>query len=149
MLSLPRSLRGEYIVEVNNKPDTTLDVNNVFVFFKGTKNDPEITRVIRAERYTEMDMEEIRDVVYGRERKDESPVSIFTVLEAVGTIREYNKENLSDYNRYLQTARKRNSGQGLPQSGGTNGAGTKRSGTYKSTSSPYLTISGTKGRIKN
>ena len=128
----PRSLKGEYIVEVNNKPKTTLAVNNVFVFIKGSKNNPEITRVIRAEIYSNTEMEEYRDVVYGREKGDAAAVSIFKVYEIRGVIREYLRANVSDYNRYLQAKRQGARGQGVPQSGGVNGIGSNGTGAYQS-----------------
>ena len=53
---------GEAIIEVNKKPYTTLDVDNVFVFVKGTKDNFRITRTVRfnAEAETEMKLKQKR-----------------------------------------------------------------------------------------
>lgn len=48
-----QSSKGEAIIEVNKKPHTTLDVNNTFVFVKGTKKNFAITRVIKFDAETE------------------------------------------------------------------------------------------------
>ena len=63
----PISYQNERIVEVNNKPHTTFDVSNVFVFVQGSRNNPEIIRVIRAEIFSNTEMEKYNDIVRRRE----------------------------------------------------------------------------------
>ena len=70
-------------------PNTTLDVSNVWVFIKGSRNILEITRVIRAERYTEMDMEEIRSAICGREKRITTHEITCEVYAICGDIREF------------------------------------------------------------
>ena len=127
----PISSQNERIVEVNNKPHTTLDVSNVFVFVQGSRNNPEITRVIRAEIFSNTEMKENSDVIYGREAGDASAISAFKVFEDFGIFREFRREDLPNYTQYYQTAKQRGSQPGLPQGSGANGSGGNGGGSNR------------------
>ena len=62
----PQSSKGEAVIEVNDKPHTTLGVNDVFVFVTGTKNNPQIKKVVRFQAETDTEMEIIKEKLYER-----------------------------------------------------------------------------------
>ena len=51
-----QSSSGEAIIEVNDKPHTTLGVDNVFVFVTDTRNNPQINKVIKFQVDTDTEM---------------------------------------------------------------------------------------------
>ena len=137
----PISSRNERIVEVNNKPHTTLDVSNVFVFVQGSRNNPVITRVIRAEIFSNTEMEKYRDIVYGREKGDETAVSDYNFYGSIGILREFTRFGMPNFNQYLRNKRNGSVQSGLPQGSGTNGSGSNGGGSNTGTQkvlSPYI-----------
>lgn len=98
---------GEAIVEVNDKPHTTLGVDNVFVFVMGTKNSPKITKVVRFQVETETEMSIIKEQLYERRAFSHS---YYSFLREEGFAREYNKESALTYNQYTQETRRRSGG---------------------------------------
>ena len=136
-----RSSRGEYIVEVNDKPRTTLDVSNVLVFIKGSSDIPEITRVIRAEIFSNTEMEKYNDIVRRREEGDASAISAYNIYEAIGILREFTRQDFADYSGYLQTKKQGGGQSGLHQGGGANGVGGNGGGSNTGNQqvvSPYI-----------
>ena len=73
-----QSSSGEAIVEVNDKPKTTLGVDNVFVFVKGKATEPQITRLLRVSLFNETDMEKVRKFIYDNEKRANARTSIAT-----------------------------------------------------------------------
>ena len=116
-----QSASGEAIVEVNNKPRTTLDVDNVFVFVKGTKNFPEITRVLRVSLFSETDMEKVRKYIYAREKNHpDARAGAFdgNALWEDGLVYEYTRRDWADYQKYWAQIRQRSvRGEGAGDSG--------------------------------
>jgi len=78
--------------EVDDGAKTTLSVDNVLVFVTGTKNNPQIKKVIRFDVETETEMETIREDLYERGSFSYSHYSFFKQEEFV---REYRKKVLS------------------------------------------------------
>ncbi len=128
----PQTSRGEAIIEVNNEPNTTLGVDNVFVFVTGTKNNPQISRVARFQVETATEMEIIKGDLYeGRTFSN----SYYSFLKDEGLIREYSKKSSLDYLGYNEKVRRGSIGA---ESNGTNGNGRfqrNRSGTIAETQS--------------
>ena len=96
------SANGEAIIEVNNKPKTSLDVDNVFVFVTGTKNVPKITRVLRVALFNENDMEKVRKHIYAREQKysNARTNAIVGNIYFEELVFEYRREYFGDYQEY-------------------------------------------------
>lgn len=92
-----QSSKGEAIIEVNKKPHTTLDVNNVFVFVKGTKSDFEITRVVRFAAETETEMEIIKERLYERRAFSDTHLAF---LEQQGFATQYTRESTESFIEY-------------------------------------------------
>lgn len=99
-----QSSKGEAIVEVNNKPNTTLDVNNVFVFLKGTKKKFTISRVIRFDAKTEMEMEIYKEDIYEGRKIDNTYIAIY---QEEGIAREYRRENSQTFAEYRKRVAER------------------------------------------
>lgn len=103
-----RSSRGEAVVEVNGKPHTTLDTDNVFVFVKGTKTDFTISRVVRFDVATETEMDNIRrDLYEGRT----CSVSYIGFYQKEGLAREYRAEDYSAFDAYSERRSNRETGR--------------------------------------
>ena len=99
-----QSSKGEAIIEVNNKPHTTLDIDNVFVFVKGAKSNFTITRVVRFTAETETEMEIIKEELYeGRTWSD----SYCSFLSQEGLAKEFSREDTEAFEQYQQKARRR------------------------------------------
>lgn len=125
-----RSASGEAIVEVNNKPYTTLGVDNVFTFVKGSKNFPEITRVLRVSLFNETDMEKVRKYIYAREKNYPNARTGSFVRNALwedGLVYEYTRQDWADYQKYRAQIGQRSSG-----SEGSGDSGTYRNGDFGS-----------------
>ena len=133
-----QSANGEAIIEVNNKPDTTLDVDNVFVFVTGDKNSPVITKVIRCSIFNENDMEGVRKYIYAASKKYINSRALSLACYALGNASAipYFRENYESYNQYIEQIRgsesgdesernQDNAGSGKDGSGDTNGAGNR------------------------
>lgn len=93
---------GEAIVEVNDKPHTTLGVDNVFVFVTGTKNSPKITKVARFQVETETEMATIKEYLYERRTLDNT---YYEILKEIGAAKEYRRESSLDYTQYIEKTR--------------------------------------------
>ena len=92
-----KSSNGEAIVEVNKKPNTTLDVDNVFVFVKGTKTDFRISRVVRFAAETETEMEILREDLYEGRTCSDTHIALY---QEKGLAREYRRENFPAFAEY-------------------------------------------------
>ena len=103
-----RSSDGEAIIKVNNEPHTKLGVNNVFVFVKGTKNNFKISRVVRFDAQTEVEMEIYEEAIYERGTWSDSYLPYF---EQEGFAKEYRREDTKSFEQYQQEVRRRSSGQ--------------------------------------
>ena len=103
----PQTSSGEAIIEVNNEPNTTLGVDNVFVFVTGTKNNPQISRVARFQAETETEMEIIKGKLYERGSFSNT---YYSFLGQYGFAREYSKKGSLDYLGYQETIRRRSRG---------------------------------------
>ena len=131
-----QSSRGEAIIEVNNKPNSTLDVDNVFVFVVGTKNNFAITRVVRFQTKTATEMEILKEDLYdGRSWSD----SYFSFLSQEGLTKEYRREDSQPFEQYQQEVRRRSSGQASRRTDSNNRKSKYRSG--------YTLIVGADGEI--
>ena len=102
-----QSAKGEAIIEVNNKPSTTLDVDNVFVFVKGDKNSPIITKVIRCSIFNENDMEGVRKYIYGASKRyiNDRALSLACYTLGSASAIPYFRENYESYNQYIEQIR--------------------------------------------
>ena len=116
-----QSASGEAIVEINDKPHTTLGVDNVFAFVKGSKNFPEITRVIRVSLFSETDMEKVRKYIYAREKNYPNARAGSFVGNALwedGLVYEYTRQDWADYQKYRSQIGQRSvRGEGAGDSG--------------------------------
>lgn len=122
-----QSKNGEAIIEVNRKPHTTLDIDNVFVFVKGKKDDFRITRVVRFDVQTETEMDNIRRVLYeGRTCND----TYIRFNEEKGLAREYRREDLQSFAEYSKERTERGASNG-ETSRGTD-TDNRRSAKYRS-----------------
>ncbi len=102
LVKFKHSANGEAIIEVNNKPKTSLDVDNVFVFVTGTKNAPKITRVLRVALFNQSDMEKVRKHIYAREQKysNARTSAIVGNIYFEELVFEYRREYFGDYQEY-------------------------------------------------
>ena len=132
-----QSSRGEAIIEVNNTPHTTLGVDNVFVFVKGSKNDFKITRVVRFNAETETEMEIIKEELYERGTWSDSYLPYY---ERENISKEYRGENSKSFEQYQQEVRSRS---GRQESRGTD-RDNRRSKKY---GSGYSLVIGEDGEI--
>lgn len=107
-----QSARGEAIIEVNDKPKTTLGVDNVFVFAKGSATEPEITRVLRVSLFSETDMEKVRKFIYDNEKRPNARTSVASrgIFFETGIFAEYARKDFGSYQEYRSEIRKRSSG---------------------------------------
>ncbi len=103
-----QSANGEAIVEVNDDPHALLGVNNVFVFVKGTRNAPEITRVLRVDMFDEYSVDLFREDIYVRSGYR----TLETYADAMGEelIRYYDRHDCADFSEYKNRARAQRSG---------------------------------------
>ena len=107
-----RSSKGEAIIKVNNEPHTKLGVNNVFVFVKGTKNNFKISRVVRFDAQTEVEMEIYEEALYaGRTCSD----TYLAFLEEQEVTREYRVENYKSFAEYKRSLKDRETSRGTDQ----------------------------------
>ncbi|MBQ9117557.1 MAG: hypothetical protein IJY04_11095, partial [Clostridia bacterium] len=98
---------------------------------KGSSDIPEITRVIRAEIFSNTEMEKYNDIVRRREEGDASAISAYNIYEAIGILREFTRQDFADYSGYLQTKKQGGGQSGLHQGGGANGVGGNGSGSNR------------------
>ena len=97
-----RSSKGEAIVKVNNEPHTKLGVNNVFVFVKGTKNNFKISRVVRFDAQTEVEMEIYEEDIYEGRTCSDTHLALY---QREGITREYRREDFPTFAEYRERRR--------------------------------------------
>ncbi len=127
-----QSSSGEAIVEVNDKPHTTLGTDNVFVFATGTKNNPKITKVVRFQVETDIEMEIIKEQLYERGSFSNTYCSF---LEQYGIAREYSKKSALDYTEYKEKVRRGSSGTEIYRANGNSGVEQNGTRTVEQTQS--------------
>ena len=90
-----QSSNGEAIIEVNDRPHTTLGVNNKFLFVIGTETNPEITRVVSVNFSDEDSIDVFRKDIY--EHSDH--ISLETLSYALGekVLKYYDRNNSENY----------------------------------------------------
>ena len=94
-----QSSKGEAIIEVNDKPHSTLDVDNVFVFVKGTRNNFAITRVVRFQAETETEMEILKEDIYEGRTCSDTHIAFY---QEEGIAREYRREDFPTFAEYRE-----------------------------------------------
>lgn len=93
---------GGAVVEVNDKPYTTLGVDNVLLFITGTKSSPKINKVVRFFAITEEEMETIRSVLYENGKVN---YTNFAYLVEQEVAKEYKRRGAVGYNEYKNEIR--------------------------------------------
>ena len=103
----PQTKYGESVIEVNDSPHI-IEANNTFVFVKGSKNSPEITRVVRVNFYDEASIDVFRKDIY----ESSSNRTLETYARRIGDefIQYYDRNNHADYREYTNKSRSRSSG---------------------------------------
>lgn len=129
--NFPQSTNGEAIIEVNDDP-YNLGTDNVFAFVVGTKNNPQITKVVRFEAETEAEMDIIKEKLYERGSFSNT---YYSYLREEGLAREYSKARAISYNEYAQKARRGSSGAESSPAYGNRGSEQNRSGIVTETKS--------------
>lgn len=107
-----QSSRGEAIIEVNNKPNSTLDVDNVFVFVEGTKNNFAITRVVRFQAETATEMEILKEHLYEGRTCSNTYLELY---QKEGITSEYRRENSPTFDEYREWRGNRKTSRGTDQ----------------------------------
>lgn len=128
-----QSSKGEAIIEVNDKPHSTLGPNNVFVFTKGTKNNPEITRVVKVNFNDEDSIEFFRKEIY--ERNDHRTLENFARVMGEEFIRYYDRNSSANFGEYAEKSRTQQSGRNSEGDTRANRIRTWRDGTLTETQS--------------
>jgi hypothetical protein len=121
----PQTYYGEAIIEVNDDP-YNLSANNVIVFAKGTKNNPEITRIIRVDAFDEDTIDIFREVIY----ENTSSRAIEALARRTGEefLRYYDRSHYADYRAYTERTRARRSGSEIERDTPANRNGNQRNG---------------------
>ena len=107
-----QSSKGEAIIEVNNKPNSTLDVDNVFVFVKGTRSNFAITRVVRFQAETETEMEIMKEDIYEGRTCNDTHIAFY---QEEGIAREYRREDFPNFDEYREGRSNGETGRGTDQ----------------------------------
>ena len=128
-----KSTNGEAIIEVNDKPRTTLGANNVFAFVKGTKNEPQITRVVRVNLFDEASIDVFRKDIY--ERNDHRTLEAYARVMGEELIRYYDRNNSASYGEYTERTRSQQGRVESERDTFANRNGSQRSGTAAETQS--------------
>ena len=128
-----QSSYGEAIIEVNDSPNTTLGVNNVFVFAKGTKNNPEITRVVRVNFFDEESVDIFRKDIYAN--TDRRSLEAYARVMGEEFVRYYDRSNSAAYGEYANRTRTQQSGSESEGIAPVNRNGDQRSGAFEQTQS--------------
>ena len=127
---------GEAIIEVNDDPHATLKVNNVFAFVKGTKDNPEITRVVRVNFYDEASVDVFRKDIY--ERTDNRSLAAYARAMGEEAIRYYDRSSSADYRAYADRTRSQQSGSGSEGNTGDYRNGKQRVWHFEETQSDEI-----------
>ena len=133
----PQSFDGEAIVEVNDDPHTNLGIDNVIVFVAGTRNNPQINKVVRFQVESDTEMEIIKENIYERGAFSNT---YYSFLEQYGIAREYSKKSALDYTEYERTVRRENSRTESDPTDGISGIEQNRSGTLEQTQPNEITF---------
>lgn len=128
----PQSSNGEALVEINNKPHTTLGVDNVLAFVTGAKNNPKITKVARFQANSETEMALIKEYLYERGSFDSS---YYEILKEDGIAKEYGRESALDYTQYVKETRQGSRGTEGGRTDRNSGLLQNGSGTFAETQS--------------
>ncbi len=117
---------GEAIIEVNDDP-YALAANNVFAFVKGTKNNPEITRVVRVNFSDEASIDLFRKDIY----ENTGYRTLETYARRIGEeyIQYYDRSHYADYRAYTEKSRAQRSGSGSKENTPVDRNGDQRSGS--------------------
>ncbi len=107
-----QSSKSEAIIEVNKKPHATLDVDNVFVFVKGTKDNFRITRTVRFNVETETEMEILKEKLYERGTCSDTYLALY---QKEGLAREYRREDSPTFAAYREGRSNRETSRGANQ----------------------------------
>ena len=144
---IKQSSRGEAIIEVNNKHNTTLATNNVFVFVTGAKDDPQITRVLRANLFDEASIDIVRKDIY--ENTDHRALETYARVMGEEIIQYYNRGNCATFGEYSNRSRAQRSGNEGENAASVNRSRNQRSGAVAETKSneiaPYQEASSADG----
>lgn len=125
-----KSTIGESIIEVNDNPKTTLGVDNVFVYVTGTKNRPQISKVVRFQVETDDEMVLIKEKLY---EKGSFSNSYYWFLEQYGFAREYSKKSAITYFEYQEEVRRRSGRTESVRTYENRGVEQNGSGTFEQT----------------
>jgi len=123
----PQTSRGEAIIEVNNKPHTTLDTDNVFVFVTGTKNQPKIERILKVNAFDEETLEYFRKDIYVQSRTGYRTLEAYARRIGEEFLRYYDRSHNANYREYTNKTRAHGSG-----SKGENDTRAYRNGNWRS-----------------
>ena len=124
-----QSSNGEAIIEVNDDPHTTLGVNNVFVFAKGTKNNPEITRVVRVNFFDEASVDVFRKDIYAN--TNHRTLEAYARVMGEELVRYYDRNNSANYGEYANKSGAQQSGSESEGIAPVNRNGNERNGAYE------------------
>lgn len=128
-----KSANGEAIVEVNDKYNTTLAPNNVFVFATGRKDNYHITRVVRLNLYDEDSIDIIKEDIYAH--SNDRALQTYALRIGDELIQYYVRENHADYRKYKNEQRSRSIGGQSQGDSGTSGIGNLGEGSSQKTQS--------------
>ncbi len=134
--NFPQSGYGEAIIEVNDKPHTTLGANNVLVFVTGTRNNPKISRVVRIALYDENLIDIFRKEIY--ENSGYRALEAYAHRMGEELLRYYDRRNYPDYRAYKDKSGTRRSGSDIEEDTLVNRIGDQRSGASKEAESDLI-----------
>ena len=103
----PQTKYGESVIEVNDSPHI-IEANNTFVFVKGSKNSPEITRVVRVNFYDEASIDVFRKDIY--ENTDNRSLEAYARVMGEEIVQYYDRSNSASYREYSEQSESRSSG---------------------------------------
>ena len=131
-----QTANGEAIIEVNDNPHATLGTDNVFVFVTGTKNNPQINRVVRFQAETDTEMEIIKEKLYER---GSFSYSYYSFLEQYGLATEYSRKSALDYTGYEEKVRRGSRGADSNRANGNRGIEQNGTRAFEQTESNEIT----------
>ncbi len=130
--------RGEAVVEVNDDPHANLGVDNVFAFVTGTKNNPQITRVVRINAFTEDEMELFREEIYFYARNGYRTLEAYARALGEEFIRYYDRSSSASYREYTDFTRAQRGGAESDRTEGNSGFLQNGAGTFAETGSTEI-----------
>ena len=108
-----------------SNPSTKISSGRRFVFLEGTKKRNTITRVIRFDVDTEMDMEDIGDYVISNNTFGDKT---FRIFEELGIATEYERRNAPSFAEYISKKRNGSEGEGRGKISSDSRVGDQRRG---------------------